>query len=63
VLFAGDLVMLMNGQLRPTAALLNSNTDQLRESIRMMASYSFRWICPAHGSPVERGDLWEKILK
>ncbi len=63
VLFAGDLVVGSKGKLMPSPWFMTWNKNILRESIEKMAGYSFKWVCPAHGKPIERGDLWEKIYK
>lgn len=61
VLFAGDLVVCFNVRIRPSPGFMNWDMDILKESIRKVAPYSFRWVCPAHGTPLERGDGWEKL--
>lgn len=62
VLFAGDLVEYKNGRLIPYPAGWNWDTAALKESIKNLAAYPFKLICPAHGSPVERGGLWDMML-
>jgi glyoxylase-like metal-dependent hydrolase (beta-lactamase superfamily II) len=61
VLFAGDLVMSMGGPLGLSRPLMTWDMDAVRESARKVGEYDFRWICPAHGQPTERGDVWEKL--
>ncbi len=60
VLFAGDLVKCKSGKL---IAFPNMNFDEelLRKSIKSITSIPFKWVCPAHGEPVERGNQWETI--
>lgn len=61
VLFAGDLVVTMNGRLNLSPAFMNWDMDVLKESARKIGEIPFRWICPAHGSPLERGDRWKRL--
>lgn len=61
ILFAGDLVVSQNGRLKPSPAVLTWNQAALRDSIRRVQGLSFRYICPAHGQPLERGTLWEQL--
>jgi len=56
-LFAGDLVMSRGGKLRPSPKLMTWNPTELRQSLQKFANYSFDWVCPAHGGPVQRGSL------
>jgi glyoxylase-like metal-dependent hydrolase (beta-lactamase superfamily II) len=60
-LFAGDLIRTGKGQIKPSPGLMTWDSSLALQSIRQMGQYSFRWVCPAHGIPIERGDLWEKI--
>lgn len=60
VLFAGDLVKTSKGQVEPMTSvmfgsLVSINWDQslLEKSIKKIAGYSFKWVCPAHGNPVK----------
>ncbi len=62
VLFAGDLLASSKGQLRHSPAWMNWNQTVLSESIKKITPLSFRWICPAHGRPVERGQQLENFV-
>jgi len=57
VLFAGDLVVTGGGKVKPSPVFMTWNTPVLMASIEKIKTYPFRWICPAHGRPLERGDL------
>lgn len=59
-LFAGDLVDNRKGKLRPYP---NMNWDEglLLKSIKSISNISFKWVCPAHGKPIERGNQWEMM--
>ena len=63
VLFAGDLIRSSKGQLKPLASFMNWDENALKESIKKIDKYSFKWICPAHGEPVKRDKLLEQLLK
>ena len=62
VLFAGDLVRTRNGNIKPSSAIMTWDRPILFESIKKIGSYPFKWVCPGHGTPVERGDRWERIF-
>lgn len=57
ILFAGDLVKSKKGNLIPYP---NMNWDEtmLKDSIKGIAKIPFKWVCPAHGKPVERCNNW-----
>jgi glyoxylase-like metal-dependent hydrolase (beta-lactamase superfamily II) len=57
VLFAGDLVATRRGQIKPSPALMSWNMPLLLESIEKVRALPFRWVCPAHGMPLERGGI------
>jgi glyoxylase-like metal-dependent hydrolase (beta-lactamase superfamily II) len=59
LLFAGDLVENRGGRLKPLGSWLTWDGAVLRDSLAKTAELSFRWICPAHGAPVERSDRWK----
>lgn len=61
VLLAGDLVTTRRGKLKPSPGLLTWNKDELRKSMRAVGKLDFDWVCPAHGLPVRRGNLWEAL--
>ncbi len=59
VLFAGDLVRTSKGQIEPMQSFINWDTDLSLGSIKIIGDLPFKWICPAHGEPVERTDEWD----
>jgi glyoxylase-like metal-dependent hydrolase (beta-lactamase superfamily II) len=61
ILFVGDLVKSQKGSLIPYPNM-NWNEVTLMKSIENIGKLPFKWICPAHGEPVERDNLWENIL-
>ncbi len=62
ILFAGDLVGNSNGVLKKLPSIGNSDEKSLKESILKMSEYSFKWVCPAHGEPLEVKDEWKQLL-
>jgi glyoxylase-like metal-dependent hydrolase (beta-lactamase superfamily II) len=62
VLFAGDLVMSSKGKLKPSPGIISWSTDQVKRSIREIGNRSFDVVCPAHGEPVQRGNLWDTLV-
>jgi glyoxylase-like metal-dependent hydrolase (beta-lactamase superfamily II) len=62
VLFAGDLVATSNGKISPSPAAMTWDMPLVLESIKKVAPLPFKWVCPAHGMPLERGDQWEKLI-
>jgi glyoxylase-like metal-dependent hydrolase (beta-lactamase superfamily II) len=57
VLFAGDLFFGGKGKLGLSPAIMTWDMALVKESARKVAAYPFHWVCMAHGSPMERGDL------
>lgn len=50
ILFVGDLLENRKGILRPPRT--NWNKEILAQSLEKVADCSFKWICPAHGRPI-----------
>lgn len=61
-LFAGDLVTSSKGKLKPSPGILTTDKEALRLSLKRVGELKFDWVCPAHGLPVARGNLWETLL-
>ena len=61
VLLAGDLVMTRKGQLQPAPGFLTWDKTALQKSLREVGRLTFDWVCPAHGTPVRRGSMWETL--
>ena len=61
ILFAGDLVGSRDGVIKPSPGIMTWDSTLALQSIRQVGQYSFKWVCPAHGVPVQRGDQWEKM--
>lgn len=62
VLLAGDLVTSRKGKLNPAPGILTWDKAALKSSLRSVGSLTFDWVCPAHGKPVKRGNLWDALL-
>jgi glyoxylase-like metal-dependent hydrolase (beta-lactamase superfamily II) len=60
-LFSGDLVISARGRLRPSPAFMTWDKTLLKRSLREVKQFSFARVCPAHGEPVPRGNLWEAL--
>lgn len=61
ILFAGDLVRNVNGVLKKQPKMINSDEKSVDKSILKMSKYSFKWVCPAHGEPLEITDEWKQL--
>ena len=61
ILFVGDLIKSKKGVLVPYPNM-NWSEIKLMESIERIGKLPFKWICPAHGEPVERDNLWQNII-
>ena len=56
VLFAGDLLENKGGKLYAFHPSANWDHELLLRSLKEIYNYDFKWVCPAHGSPVLRQD-------
>jgi glyoxylase-like metal-dependent hydrolase (beta-lactamase superfamily II) len=54
VFFVGDLFENKNGTLRPYPKSWNWNQSLMMKSIDKISKLSYKWICPAHGSPIKK---------
>ncbi|MCY0876176.1 MAG: MBL fold metallo-hydrolase [Firmicutes bacterium] len=63
VLLAGDLVTTRRGKLQASPKFLAWDLNSLHRSIREVGKRSFDFVCPAHGEPVRRGNLWEAMSR
>ncbi len=54
VLFIGDLLTNRGGSFAPMASYMNWDSALALESARKIESLAFKWVCPAHGAPVQR---------
>lgn len=63
VLFAGDLIRTVDGEIGSTYSFMNLDHDLSKESLKKIVDLPFKWICPAHGEPIERGNKLENYFK
>lgn len=61
-LFSGDLVTSSKDKLRPAPAFITWDKAVLKRSLNEVKHFSFDWVCPAHGEPVHRGNLWDALV-
>lgn len=61
-LLSGDLVTSSKGKLRPAPAIITWDKAALKRSLNEVGHFSFDWVCPAHGEPVRRGNLWDALV-
>jgi glyoxylase-like metal-dependent hydrolase (beta-lactamase superfamily II) len=61
ILFSGDLVRSRRGKLQPQPPIATWDKAALKRSLSAVGRFSFTWVCPAHGEPVRRGNLWEAL--
>ncbi len=52
ILFAGDLINHRHRQLRIPYHIINFNTDELKESVKLIAILDFETLCVGHGKPL-----------
>ena len=53
ILFAGDLLENKNGRLIPYPPPWNWDDSLMLESINKISQIPYKWICPAHGKPMQ----------
>ncbi|HII84593.1 MAG TPA: MBL fold metallo-hydrolase [Methanobacterium subterraneum] len=53
VLLVGDLCKTSHGKISPMSSLMNWDDGILKDSINKINDYDFKWVCPAHGEPLQ----------
>ena len=53
----------VKGILRPAPSLVTWDKAALKRSLSEVKNFSFDWVCPAHGEPVHRGNLWDTLVE
>lgn len=61
ILFAGDLLKNKNGKLIPYPSAWNWNHSAMIESVKKISNIPYKWLCPAHGMPVERNNQGDSL--
>jgi len=51
-----------NGVLKMAPAIMNADEELIKESILKVSEYSFKWVCPCNGEPLEIKDEWKQLL-
>lgn len=62
VIFAGDLLKVKDGDIKLMPKIMNWNEDEVKKSISILKELDFKWLCPAHGEPVENGENVKRFL-
>lgn len=63
ILFAGDLVRNDKGQLTRFPSFGTWDGNIVEQSINKMDDYSFNWVCPAHGEPLQIDGKLKQFIK
>lgn len=63
VLFVGDLFAIRHGTLRLFPSYLTWNSQAVFESLALLKTLQFDWLCPAHGQPLQRNEAVERFLR
>jgi glyoxylase-like metal-dependent hydrolase (beta-lactamase superfamily II) len=62
VLLAGDLVTSRKNKLHPAPPFLTWDKTELSKSLKEVGKLTYDWVCPAHGLPIRRGNLWDALI-
>ncbi|WP_297422011.1 MBL fold metallo-hydrolase [Clostridium sp.] len=62
ILFSGDLFKITKGKIKLVSDGENWNKYNLEKSLGLLKNIEFHWICPSHGSPIERNEVWENFI-
>ena len=63
VMFAGDLISSKNGNPIMSPSIMNWNKEQLIDSLHKLSVQGVRYLCPAHGEPIEVNNNWSDFIK
>jgi glyoxylase-like metal-dependent hydrolase (beta-lactamase superfamily II) len=63
VLFISDLFSIKNGTPQLFPRYLMWNMEAERQSLALLKSLEFHWLCPAHGQPLQRNDVVERFIR
>lgn len=61
VLFCGDLLR-YKGKLKQSAAFMNWDNEKNKDSLKLLDTLDFDWICPAHSKPVKNDTAFKTEL-
>ena len=62
IVFVGDLLKVKDGDIKLMPKIMNWNEDEAKKSISALKELDFKWLCPAHGEPVENGENVKRFL-
>ena len=62
IIFAGDLLRIINGVPAPMSKIMNADNAQALLSIGILKTLDFNWICPAHGQPTRMNEKIRKFI-
>jgi glyoxylase-like metal-dependent hydrolase (beta-lactamase superfamily II) len=63
VLFAGDLLRHLKGRFSMLPSYMNWYLRATRESVGLLKTLDFEWLCPAHGAPVRHDAALDRFLE
>ncbi|EHI99396.1 metallo-beta-lactamase superfamily hydrolase [Clostridium sp. DL-VIII] len=63
VLFTGDLFIIVKENIKLLPKDRNWNQYNLEKSLGLLKNLECEWICPAHGTPIMKNDIWEEFVK
>lgn len=63
VVFAGDLLRHLKGRFSMLPSYMNWYLKATRESIGLLKTLKYEWLCPSHGEPVKHDAALDKFLE
>lgn len=62
ILFTGDLFKIIKGKIKLQPSSSNWNQYKLEKSLSLLKNLECEWICPSHGSPIMRNEIWDEFV-
>ena len=62
VMFVGDLISSKNGNPTMPPSIMNWNKEKLIDSLQKLSVQGVRYLCPAHGEPIEVNNNWSDFI-
>lgn len=63
ILFTGDLFRIIKGKIKLLPKDRNWNQYKLEKSLGLLKNLECEWICPSHGIPIMKNEIWEEFVK
>jgi glyoxylase-like metal-dependent hydrolase (beta-lactamase superfamily II) len=63
ILFTGDLFKIVKEKIKLLPKDRNWNQYKLEKSLGLLKNLECEWICPSHGTPITKNDIWEEFIK